>query len=207
MARTMTRYNPMTEMMTLHDAMDRFLVDSFVRPFSDLAQTIESSMPIDMYQENNQLVVKTSMPGVRPEDVDIQVQDNILTISGEVKSEQGPQGDGGQQQPAKGQSPQQGQAQNQKQQQGQGQNQMQRQGDGQSQMQRQGDGQTQMQQQGNDNNYYLREREYVRYVRSVTLPVRVQADKAEATLENGVLTLRLPIAEEARQNKIQVKAK
>ncbi len=195
MARTMTRYNPLSEMMTLHDAMDRLLADSFVRPFSGLAQTIESSMPLDMYEENNQLVVKTAMPGVRPEDINIDVQDNVLTISGEVKNEEGPQEDGGQQQPAIGQAAQQGPAQTQTRPQGQAQSQMQ--GQGQTQMQRQGDGQ----------NYYLREREYVRYVRSVTLPFPVQADKAEATLENGVLTLRLPMAEEAKQKKIQVKAK
>lgn len=171
-----TRWNPMSEMVSLHDAMDRLLAESFVRPWQSLAQTIESTMPVDMYEENDQLVVKTSMPGVKPEDVNIEVRDDVLTITGEIKSEESKPGDGGQPQAMMGQAKQPGQAQGQ---------------------QKQGDGQ----------NWYMRERQYARFVRSVALPYPVQTDKAEATLENGVLTLRLPKAEQAKQKKIPVKTK
>lgn len=56
-------------------------------------------------------------------------------------------------------------------------------------------------------NYYRRERRYGSFSRAVALPVAVQADKAEAVFENGVLTLTLPKAEEAKPKTIKVKIK
>ena len=55
--------------------------------------------------------------------------------------------------------------------------------------------------------YYRKERRYGAFQRSLTLPVRVDADKANATFENGVLDLRLPKAPEARSKTIEVKPK
>ena len=56
-------------------------------------------------------------------------------------------------------------------------------------------------------NYHLREHRYGRFERTVTLPCAVRADKAEAIFENGVLTLTMPMAEETRSKKVQVKVK
>jgi len=56
-------------------------------------------------------------------------------------------------------------------------------------------------------NYYRQERHYGAVQRSLTLPVRVDADKADATFENGVLSLRLPKAPEVRPKTIELKAK
>ena len=56
-------------------------------------------------------------------------------------------------------------------------------------------------------NYYRQERHYGAIQRSLTLPVRVDADKADASFENGVLSLRLPKAPEVRPKTIEVKAK
>jgi len=53
--------------------------------------------------------------------------------------------------------------------------------------------------------YYVRERRVGTFSRSVRLPVPVVADEAEATYENGVLTLRLPKAEEVRPKTITIK--
>jgi HSP20 family protein len=55
--------------------------------------------------------------------------------------------------------------------------------------------------------YHLRERRYGSFSRSVSLPNDVSADKADADFENGVLTLTLPKAEEAKAKTITVKAK
>ncbi len=52
--------------------------------------------------------------------------------------------------------------------------------------------------------YYLRERRTGAFSRSVQLPVPVEADKAEAVFENGVLTLTLPKAEEVRPKTIKI---
>ena len=54
-------------------------------------------------------------------------------------------------------------------------------------------------------NYHLRERRFGSFLRSVTLPTTVDADKIEAINENGVLTLKLPKAEAVKPKKIEVK--
>jgi HSP20 family protein len=53
----------------------------------------------------------------------------------------------------------------------------------------------------------LRERRYGKFVRTVTLPTEVDGAKAEATIVDGVLTLRLPKAETAKPKTIKVSAK
>ena len=55
--------------------------------------------------------------------------------------------------------------------------------------------------------YLFQERPYGAFARTLTLNVPVQADKAEAVFENGVLTLTLPKAEETKPKLIKVKAK
>ncbi|MDD2471589.1 MAG: Hsp20/alpha crystallin family protein, partial [Dehalococcoidales bacterium] len=55
-------------------------------------------------------------------------------------------------------------------------------------------------------NYYRRELRYGSFSRSISLPAAVNADKAEAVFENGVLTLTLPKAEEAKPKQIKVKS-
>jgi HSP20 family protein len=56
-------------------------------------------------------------------------------------------------------------------------------------------------------NYLLRERRYGQFNRSFTLPTPLNPAKAEAEVENGVLTLRLPKAEEAKPKSITIRAK
>lgn len=55
--------------------------------------------------------------------------------------------------------------------------------------------------------YHLRERQYGTFSRSITLPAPVAGDKVNAEFENGVVTLTLPKAEEARPRTIKIKAK
>jgi HSP20 family protein len=55
--------------------------------------------------------------------------------------------------------------------------------------------------------FHLRERRYGSFSRSVSLPSNVSADKSEAVFEDGILTLTLPKAEEAKAKTIIVKAK
>ncbi len=55
--------------------------------------------------------------------------------------------------------------------------------------------------------YHLRERRYGSFSRSISLPSNVSADKSDAEFEDGVLTLTLPKAEEAKAKTITVKAK
>jgi HSP20 family protein len=53
--------------------------------------------------------------------------------------------------------------------------------------------------------YHLRERRYGTFMRSVTLPTRIKGDAIEASYQNGVVTLRLPKAEEVKPKRIAIK--
>jgi HSP20 family protein len=82
------RWEPAREMMTLRDAMDRLFDDAFTRPLR-LNDGGNWSMPaVDMYQTDNEIVVKASIPGVKTDDVQINVTGEVLTIKGEVKEKE-----------------------------------------------------------------------------------------------------------------------
>ncbi len=81
-----TRWEPVREMMTLREAMDRLFDDAFTRPFG---QNGGSMMPsIDMYQTKDDVVVKASLPGLKAEDVDITITADVLTLRGEFKHDE-----------------------------------------------------------------------------------------------------------------------
>lgn len=81
----LTRWEPVREMMTLREAMDRLFDDAFTRP---LSLSGVSGMPaIDMYQTNDDVVVKASLPGLKSDDVDITVTGETLTLRGEFRQE------------------------------------------------------------------------------------------------------------------------
>jgi HSP20 family protein len=77
-------------MMTLREAMDRLFDDAFTRPFSLTREggSTWSSPAIDMYQTDDEVVVKAALPGFKPDEVQINVTGDILTIKGEVKHEE-----------------------------------------------------------------------------------------------------------------------
>ena len=68
-------------------------------------------------------------------------------------------------------------------------------------------GETKEEDEINEAKYHLRERRYQSFSRSLRLPTTVVADKAQAEMKNGVLTLKLPKAEEVKPKAISVKAK
>jgi HSP20 family protein len=82
------RWEPAREMMTLRDAMDRLFDDAFTRPLR-LNDGGNWSMPaVDMYQTDNEIVVKAAIPGVKTDEVQINVTGEVLTIKGEVKEKE-----------------------------------------------------------------------------------------------------------------------
>ncbi len=82
----LTRWEPMREMMTLREAMDRLFDDAFTRPFG--RDGLASLPAIDMYQTADDVVVKASLPGLKAEDVQISVHADTLTLRGEFKQEE-----------------------------------------------------------------------------------------------------------------------
>jgi HSP20 family protein len=81
----LTRWEPMREMMSLREAMDRLFDDAFTRPLS--LSGVSAAPAIDMYQTDQEVVVKATLPGLKAEDVDITVTGETLTIRGEYKQE------------------------------------------------------------------------------------------------------------------------
>lgn len=144
------RWYPFTDLMSLRQAMDRLFEDSFVRPSRALTGPGEAEGPVlDVCQTSNEIVVKAALAGLKPEDVNIDITGDTLTIKGETKAEQ----------------------------------------------------------EIKKEDYLYRERRYGAFSRSVILPSGLKSDKAEATMEDGVLRLTISKAEEARPKAISVKAK
>ena len=86
----LTRWEPEREMLTLREAMDRLFDDAFTRPFSRVRDggSTWSSLTIDMYETNNDVVVKAALPGLKADEVQINVNSDVLTIKGEMKHEE-----------------------------------------------------------------------------------------------------------------------
>jgi HSP20 family protein len=107
----------------------------------------EGQLTIDVYQTDNDIVIKSTIAGVKPEDLDVSINNDMVTIRGERKNDEKVEGE----------------------------------------------------------NYYYQECYWGTFSRSVILPVEVIADKAEAAMKNGILTLRLPKADTTKTKRIQVR--
>lgn len=83
----LTPWEPERDIMTLCEAMDRLFDDAFTRPFS-LSQRGSSSPAIDMYQTDNEVVVKASLPGIKADEVQVNISGDVLTIKGEMSQEE-----------------------------------------------------------------------------------------------------------------------
>jgi HSP20 family protein len=70
-------------MMTLREAMDHLFDDAFTRPLT--LRDGWSAPAIDMYQTDDEIVVKASLPGVKADEVQINITGEILTLKGETK--------------------------------------------------------------------------------------------------------------------------
>jgi len=82
------RWEPFREMTSLRDAMDRLFEDSFVRTPRLWPTAGTWELPVDMHQTGNDLVVKASLPGFKPEEVDISITDGTINIKGEHREEE-----------------------------------------------------------------------------------------------------------------------
>ena len=144
----LTRWEPVREMMTLREAMDRLFDDAFTRPIS-LRDGGWSAPAIDMYQTDDEVFVEAALPGFKADEVQINVTGDMLTLRGEMKHEE----------------------------------------------------------EKKDKSWHIREHRWGSFERSVALPTAVVSDRANADFENGILTIKLPKAEEVKPKTITVKAK
>jgi len=77
------RWEPAREMMTLREAMDHLFDDAFTRPLT--LRDGWSAPAIDMYQTDDEIVVKASLPGIKADEVQINITGEVLTLKGETK--------------------------------------------------------------------------------------------------------------------------
>jgi HSP20 family protein len=80
-----TRYSPLSEMVSLRDAMERLFEESFISPRPSALPG--RGLNTNLYETNDAFVLQIPMPGVKPEDVDISVQENNISIKCGFKME------------------------------------------------------------------------------------------------------------------------
>lgn len=87
------RWDPLREAVSLREAMNSLLQESFVRPGGMASQASYAALPLDIRETENDFVVTASLPGVKPEDVEITVQGDTLTVRGESRAEEDKKGE------------------------------------------------------------------------------------------------------------------
>jgi HSP20 family protein len=143
---SMERWDPFRDMMTIREAMDRWLQHSLSGTGQLLSNLRPDAIPIDLIEHDDAFEVRAAVPGVKPEDVEVTVQGERLTIRAESRADQERRGA----------------------------------------------------------NWLMREHRSGLLQRSITLPSPVSSDQAEARIDQGVLTLRLPKVQGAQARRIAV---
>src|SRR5579863_118832 len=86
MNNTITRWNQ-SRGLTLQDQVNRLFEDNFTRDLSGRADLATWAPAVDIYETENELVVKADLPDLQEKDIDVRVENNTLTIRGERKFE------------------------------------------------------------------------------------------------------------------------
>jgi HSP20 family protein len=84
---TLSRWEPFREMLSLRDAFDRFFEDPFTRRGEWLA-AVRGVPALDMYNVNGSIAIDIALPGVKPEEVEVNIVGNTLTVKGEHKNDE-----------------------------------------------------------------------------------------------------------------------
>ncbi len=88
----LTRWEPLRDLVSLREAMDRLFEESFVRvPGLRKGETIFSP-EVDMYETDKEVVVKATVPGIKPEDMEITATGDRLVIKGKLEEEKKEEG-------------------------------------------------------------------------------------------------------------------
>jgi HSP20 family protein len=84
---TLIRWDPWREMAAWRRGFERLLDEPFESRFLRPWPMDQFEPAVDVAEDENGYIVKASMPGVKPEDVEVTLQNNVLTIKGEAKEE------------------------------------------------------------------------------------------------------------------------
>ena len=81
------RPSPFGELMTLRQAMDRLFDDDY-RPFRWMSGGLDGpALPLDVTTSEDAVTIEAALPGIKPEDVDITVENGTVRISGKTADE------------------------------------------------------------------------------------------------------------------------
>jgi HSP20 family protein len=136
---------PFGDLLSLRQAMDRLFEESFVNPRT-WSWGEHQFLALDVYVTDDDLVVEANLPGIKPEEVEITVEGNTLTIAGETRA-----------------------ARNE-----------------------------------HEGAALIQEIRRGAFSRTLGLPAGLEPDRASATFEDGVLTLRIPKAEQVKPRQIKI---
>lgn len=82
---TITRWEPFRGLSTLHDQVNRLFNDTIFRAPGEDSSLTSWAPSVDIYETHDELVVKADLPGLDEKDIDVRVENNLLTIHGERK--------------------------------------------------------------------------------------------------------------------------
>jgi HSP20 family protein len=143
MATELSEWRPFSDFAELRHRLDQ--------AFRDLSEGVQHgwSPSVDLIRRDGVLVLRADIPGIKPDDVKIEVEDNVLTVSGEHREET----------------------------------------------------------EEKKEHYMRRERRFGSFSRSMVLPEGVTADDIEATTEDGVLEVTIPVPKAAEKQQVEIKSK
>lgn len=152
MSKYLMRWEPFEDVVSLRDAMDRLFEESFIQPRQRRMREGSSAagLPLDVYETADELIVNARVPGMKPEDVEVTIHGDTLTIRANMQS-------------------------------------------------------AATAEESKEWRWYLHELWHGAVARTMTLPTAINVENVEAHFENGLLTLRLPKAEEVKPKVIKVK--
>src|SRR5229473_8282630 len=82
---TTCRWEPFRGLSTLHDQVNRLFNERLLQGQGEDSALTTWSPAVDIYETENELVVKADLPDVAEKDIDVRVENNLLTIRGERK--------------------------------------------------------------------------------------------------------------------------
>jgi HSP20 family protein len=143
MATELTEWRPFSDFAELRHRLDQ--------AFRDLSDGVQHAWTpsVDLIRKEDALVLRADIPGIAPDDVKIEVEDDVLTVSGEHTEEK----------------------------------------------------------EEKKEHYMRRERRSGSFSRSMVLPKGVKADDIEATTEDGVLEVTIPVPKAEERQKVEIKPK
>lgn len=112
------------------------------------AEEQEGQLTVDVFQDDSNVIIQSTIAGVSPDDLDVSITNDMVTIRGERRQMYDVDGE----------------------------------------------------------DYFYQECYWGSFSRSIILPIEIDADRAEAKIKNGILTIRIPKANAAMTRKLKVKA-